>query len=161
MRVAAIAGGALGVIGIGAITVVARRRRDGPITGAAKRLPAVTHDVAVPVARTSDRWLMGRTRAATKQRDELVEALSIKIAEHQAQAQRRANPLWRRAAATALETGASAGVAALVRRAMSEPASRAAGAQHSSTDESEPVMTRHPEANGDAGPLPVGATTSR
>ena len=122
VRVAAIAGGALGVAGIGAAGfVLVRRRRGGPITHAARHLPAITHDAALPIARRGDRWLTGRTRAALKQRDALVDELSMRIADNQAQAQRRANPLWRRAAATALETAASAGVAALVRRAMSEP----------------------------------------
>jgi len=53
-------------------------------------------------------------------------SFSAKIAENQAQADRRANPLWRRTAAKTLETAASVGVAALIRRAMSEPMSRGA-----------------------------------
>lgn len=118
VRVAVIAG----VAGIGVLTVVLlRRRRGGPITRAARHLPAITHDAALPVARSSDRWLTGRARAAQKQRDQLVDAVSARIAENQAQAQRRANPLWRRTAGTALETAASAGVAALVSRAASDP----------------------------------------
>lgn len=122
VRVAVIAGGAAGVAGIGVLTVVLlRRRRGGPIARAARHLPSITHDAALPVARSSDRWLTGRARAAQKRRDQLVDEVSARIADNQAQAQRRANPLWRRTAGTALETAASAGVAALVSRATSDP----------------------------------------
>lgn len=68
-----------------------------------------------------ERWISRRA-----QREQFVEAVSAKIAENQAQAERRANPLWRRTAAKMLETAASVGVAALIRRAMSEPMSRGA-----------------------------------
>ena len=122
VRVAVIAGGAAGVAGIGVLAaVLLRRRRGGPITRAARHLPAITHDAALPVARSSDRWLTGRAHAARKAREQLVDDLSARIADNQAQAQRRANPLWRRTAGTALETAASAGVAALVSRATSDP----------------------------------------
>ena len=121
VRVAMVAGAALSIAGIGVGTVVlVRRRRGGPVTRAATRLPNVTHDVALPIARSSDRWLTRRAESARRQREQLVEELAARIAENQAQAQRRANPLWRRAASTALETAASVGVAALVRRAMVE-----------------------------------------
>jgi hypothetical protein len=125
VRVAVIAGVAVGVAGVGVATVlVLRRRRGGAITRAARTLPNVTHGAVLPAARMSDRWLTGRAQAAHRQREAIVEELPARIAIHQAEVQRRANPLWRRAAATALETAASAGVAALVRRAMSEPPSR-------------------------------------
>jgi type VI protein secretion system component VasF len=67
-----------------------------------------------------------RAERARQQREQLVEAVAAKIAENQAQAERRANPLWRRTAAKTLETAASVGVAALIRRAVSEPMSRGA-----------------------------------
>jgi hypothetical protein len=143
VRVAAIAGGALSVVGIGVVSIVLlRRRRGGPITQAARRLPGITHDAAIPIARRGDRWLTGRTRAARRQRDALVDDLATRIADNQAQAQRRANPLWRRAAGTALETAASAGVASLVRRAMSEPARGSGPASDEATDGNDLAGTR-------------------
>ena len=97
VRVAVIAAGALGVVGSGVATVlVIRHRRGGPITRAAKHLPAITHESTVPLARASDRWITGRAAAARKQREQIIEEVSSRIAENQAQAQRRANPLWRR-----------------------------------------------------------------
>ena len=160
VRIAAIAGGALSVGGIGAVSVVLlRRRRGGPMTQAARRLPAIAHDAAMPIARRGDRWLTGRTRAARRQRDALVDELSMRIADNQAQAQRRANPLWRRAAATALETAASAGVAALVRRAMSEPSRGSAPANDAATDENDLVGARS-ETASDARPILVEASAS-
>jgi hypothetical protein len=54
----------------------------------------------------------------------LIEAISLKIAENQAEAERRTNPLWRRTASKALEAAASVGVAALIRRALSDPIQR-------------------------------------
>jgi hypothetical protein len=121
--------------------LVIRHRRGGPITRAAKHLPAITHESTLPLARASDRWITGRAAAARKQREQIIEEVSSRIAENQAQAQRRANPLWRRAAGTALETAASAGVAALVQRSMSQPT--ASGAAAAGTD-------TH-SANGSAG----------
>lgn len=133
VRVAVIAAGALGVVGAGVATVlVIRHRRGGPITRAAKHLPAITHESTLPLARASDRWITGRAAAARKQREQIIEEVSSRIAENQAQAQRRANPLWRRAAGTALETAASAGVAALVQRSMSQ--TTASGAAAAGTD---------------------------
>jgi hypothetical protein len=129
VRVVVIAGVAAGVAGITVATAIAvRRRRGGHVTRAAKHLPAITQEAVLPAARFTDRWLTARAQAARRQREEIVEQLSMRIADNQAQAQRRANPLWRRAAATALETAASVGVAALVRRAMDERSSRAASA---------------------------------
>lgn len=128
VRVAVIAAGTAAAMGATvAAVVVLRHRRGGPITRAAKNLPEITHGVALPIARASERWVSRRAQRAQEQREQLIEAISIKIAENQAQAQRRANPLWRRAAGTAIETAASLGVAALIRRAMSERASRDVG----------------------------------
>jgi hypothetical protein len=84
-----------------------------------------------------------------------------RVADNQAQAQRRANPLWRRAAGTALETAATVGMTALVRRAMdqrngqrdvtgAEPADDhdlIGSAQADASAESEPTVV----ASGDAG----------
>jgi Protein of unknown function (DUF3618) len=158
VRVVVIAGGAAGVAGIGVATVIVLRRRSGgPITRAAKRLPAVAHDAALPLARTSDRWLTGHAQAARKRREEIVDELSARIAENQAQAQRRANPLWRRAAATALETAASAGMAALVRRAMSERSQPRTDAVAQPSNESDLNGSSQPEATTQAQAVPVGA----
>ena len=119
VRVVVIAGVAAGAAGITVATaVVVRRRRGGRVTRASKHLPAITRDAVLPAARFTDRWLTARAQSARRQREEIIAELSTRIADNQAQAQRRANPLWRRAAATALETAASVGVAALVRRAM-------------------------------------------
>ncbi len=136
VRVALIGGAAAaGAASLVVATVlVVRSRRGGPITRAAKHLPAIAHDAVLPGARFSDRWLNSRTQAARRQREAIIEELSARIAENQAQAQRRANPLWRRAAGTALETAASVGVAALVRRAMSERTSRRADAGDNRSD---------------------------
>ena len=128
VRVAVIAAGTAAAMGATvAAVVVLRHRRGGPITRAAKNLPEITHGVGLPIARASERWVSRRAQRAQEQGEQLIEAISIKIAENQAQAQRRANPLWRRAAGTAIETAASLGVAALIRRAMSERASRDVG----------------------------------
>lgn len=121
IRVVVVAGAAAGAAGVAVATVlVIRRRRGGAVTRAATHLPTITHDAALPFARFTDRWLAGRGQAARRQREEIVEGLSKRIAENQAHAQRRANPLWRRAAGTALETAATVGVTALVRRAMEQ-----------------------------------------
>lgn len=68
------------------------------------------HPVRTAVERRVDRL--------RKEREDVVEMLSERIAEHQAQAERRANPLWRRTAAKALETAAVVGVGAAVRSAV-------------------------------------------
>jgi hypothetical protein len=57
-------------------------------------------------------------RKLRRQRAELVDAVAERVAEMQAQAERRANPLWRMAAAKGLETLATVGVAAVVRKAV-------------------------------------------
>ena len=127
IRVVIIAGGVLAAAGsAAAVVVIVRRRRGGSVVRAARRLPEVTHGAALPAARASERWMSRRPERAREQREQLVEAMAAKIAENQAQADRRANPLWRRTAAKTLETAASVGVAALIRRAMSEPMSRGA-----------------------------------
>ena len=55
-------------------------------------------------------------------REELVSAVSERIADNQARAERRANPLWGRTEVKELETMATVGVSALIRRAMNEAA---------------------------------------
>lgn len=121
IRVVAIAGAAAGTASVVIASVlVVRRRRGGPVTRATKHLPPIPQEAVLPAARFTDRWLASRAQSARRRREEIIEELSARIAENQARAQRKANPLWRRAAATALETAASVGVAALVRRAMDE-----------------------------------------
>jgi hypothetical protein len=152
VRVVTIAGAALAAAGVAVIPVVVIRRRNrGTITRVAKRLPNVTRDTALPIARGTDRWLTRRAAAARKQREQIIEELSARIAENQAQAVRRANPLWRRAAATALETAATVGIGALVRRAMGEPVSRTSTPRSSNetnlagSNHAEPVSAESPE----------------
>jgi hypothetical protein len=132
IRVAVVAGAAAGAAGVAVATLmVVRHRRGGAVTRAAKHLPTIAHDAALPAARLTDRWLAGRGQAARKQRKQMVEGMSARIADNQAQAQRRANPLWRRAAGTALETAATVGVTALVRRSMEQPSRKAETAGNS------------------------------
>lgn len=162
IRVAAIAGGALGVGGAGLLAaVLLRRRRGGPLTRAARHLPAVTHDATLPLARSSDRWLRGRAQAVRTRREEIVDDLAARIADNQAQAQRRANPLWRRAAGTALETAASAGMTALVRRALTQPAPASSDAVGQPSSTAQPDVTASPKAGVAGAPEPelVGAAS--
>jgi hypothetical protein len=158
IRVAAIAAGALGVAGIGVATVVVIRRRGGPVTRAAKHLPDLTHDAVLPIARSSDRWFTRRAEAARNRRQQLIEDLSAQIAANQAQAQRRANPLWRRAAGTALQTAASVGVAALVRRAVSQPPSRG-GVENAQAAERETDLVGNSPTHADAESQSVTASS--
>jgi hypothetical protein len=161
IRVAAIAGGALGLAGIGVVTVVVIRRRGGPIARAAKHLPDVTHDAVLPIARSSDRWFTRRAEAARNRRQQLIEEISAQIAANQAQAQRRANPLWRRAAGTALETAASVGVAALVRRAVSRPPSRLSNDNAQGTErETDLVGTSPTDADTQSQSVTAGSAPS-
>ena len=81
---------------VGAILVVRGRNRR-------------RHPVRTAVERRVDRL--------RREREDLVELLSERIAEHRAQAERKANPLWRRTAAKALETAAVVGAGAAVRSA--------------------------------------------
>jgi hypothetical protein len=125
IRVATIAAGAAGATGATVVLVMlVRRRRGGSITRAARRLPKMTQGAAIPAARAPDRWMSRRVERAREQREQLIEAISLRIAANQAEAERRANPLWRRTASKALETAATAGVAALIRRSLSHPIQR-------------------------------------
>lgn len=116
IRAGAIAAGGLASSAavVGAV-VLWRRQRGGRVAQAARRLPVPARPPAVSAARGFERWLGRRTSRLDRQREELMDALAQRIAESQATAQRRANPLWRRTAAKALETGATLGATALVR----------------------------------------------
>lgn len=117
VRIGAIAAGALAsAAGVAGGVLVWRRRRGGPVARAARRLPVPARPPAVSAARGFERWLGRRSRQMERQREELMDALAQRVAENQAQAQRRANPLWRRAAVKALETAATVGVTAVVRK---------------------------------------------
>lgn len=117
----AVAGGVAAAAGLTALTVVlVTKRRGGPITRAARKLPPAPRSSAVPYARTADRWMQRRSRRLQQQREEFIELLSKRVAEQQAEAERRANPLWRRTLAKALETGATVGLAAVIRRLVSD-----------------------------------------
>jgi hypothetical protein len=120
VKVAAFA--ASGIVATGAVTAVVfltLKRRGGALTQAARRLPQPPKHHAVPAARNLERWMERRSKRLEKQREEVLEALSHRIAQHQAEAERRANPLWRRTTAKALETAATVGVSTFVRRLVS------------------------------------------
>jgi hypothetical protein len=121
VKVGATGGGAvmLTAIAVGGAVLVLHRR-GGAITKAAKRLPRVARGAAVPAARGADRWFGRGSKRVGQQREELVNALSDRVAANHAKAERQANPLWRRTAVKALETMATVGVATLIRRAMGD-----------------------------------------
>jgi hypothetical protein len=61
-----------------------------------------------------------RRAAPRRRRDVLLDMLAKRVAERQAQAERKANPIWRRTAAKALEAGAAAGVATAMRNSVGQ-----------------------------------------
>jgi hypothetical protein len=98
-------------------------RRRAPLVAAGVVVVAGGAVATVLVVRSRRRSGVVPTVARTvrSRRDELVELVAARVAEQQARAERRANPLWRRTAAKALETAATVGVAALVRNLVSRP----------------------------------------
>ena len=119
-RSAAMSGAAVAAVGTAvAVAVMVRRRRGGALAARARTLPAPVRSSAVPAARGLERWAAKRRDRAMRQRDDMLDSLSQRIAEQQALAERKANPLWRRTSAKALETAAAVGTAALIRRALS------------------------------------------
>jgi hypothetical protein len=96
-------------------------RRRAPLAAAAVVVVAggAVATVLVVRSRRSHGVVPTVKRGLDRRREELVEALSERIAAQQARAQRKANPLWRRTAAKALETAAGVGVGALVRSLVS------------------------------------------
>ncbi|HEX6539516.1 MAG TPA: hypothetical protein VF155_10080 [Candidatus Dormibacteraeota bacterium] len=125
VRGLAIAGGAVAVAGAaGAAVLVAKRRRGGSISKAARRFPRPARPPAVSAARGFERWLAVRSKRLERQRTELMDSFAKRLADNQAQAQRRANPLWRRTAARALETAATVGVTEVVRKVAVERGTR-------------------------------------
>ena len=125
VRIGVVAGGAVASLGaVAATVIVVRRSRGGPIVKAARRLPRQAQPAAVPRARGLERWLTKRSNRVEKQREELLENLSARIARQQAQAERKANPLWRRTAARALEAAATVGGGAVINKLMSQRSRR-------------------------------------
>ena len=122
VRAGLIAAGALLTLGASAAAgiLVVRRRQPGPVTRGAKQLPRAIRQPALNAARPTDRWLQGRQRRLVQQRDELAQALADRITATQAEAERRANPAWRRALIKGAEAGASVGAAVAVRRLFGE-----------------------------------------
>ena len=98
-------------------------RRRAPLVAAAVAAVAGSTVATVLVVRSRRSHAVVPTvkRRLDRRREELVELLSERIAAQQAKAERKANPLWRRTAAKALETAATAGVAAVVRNLVSRP----------------------------------------
>jgi hypothetical protein len=128
LRVGAIAGG--GLISAGAAVagvLLWRRRRGGAVSRAARKLPRSTRPPAVNAARGFERWLQGRSKRLERQRQELLDAFAKRVAENQVQAEKRANPVWRRAAVKAAETAATVGVTAVVRKVLQDRGARAEG----------------------------------
>lgn len=127
VRASAVAGGAVVLAGAaGAAALVAKRRRGGSISRAARRFPRPARPPAVSAARGFERWLAARSKRVERQRTELVDSFARRLADNQAQAERRANPLWRRAVARALETAATVGVTEVVRKVVVERGTRPA-----------------------------------
>jgi predicted RNase H-like nuclease (RuvC/YqgF family) len=121
IRSGVVAAGAAVTAGLAAAGFVrVRRSRGGSIAKAARRLPAGTHPATIPAALATERWMARRSKRLAQQREDLITGVSKRIAENQAEAQRRANPLWRRTAAKALETAVTIGASALIRRVMSD-----------------------------------------
>jgi len=98
-------------------------RRRAPLVAAAVAAVAGSTVATVLVVRSRRSHAVVPTvkRRLDRRREELVELLSERIAAQQAKAERKANPLWRRTAAKALETAATVGVAAVVRNLVSRP----------------------------------------
>lgn len=110
----------LGAVGAGALTfmtvLAVNRRRGGKVTRASRRLPQAARPYAVPAARAMERWTDRRARWMAKQRDQFADAVSVRLVEQQAAAERKANPVWRRAAVKAVEVAAATAAAELTRR---------------------------------------------
>ena len=96
------------------------RRRDR-LARPARKLPAALRQVAVPSARSADRWLAGTTESLQKtleeKRNGALRAISEEIARALAEEQRRRNPFWRKAARDAASAAATTGATLAVRRA--------------------------------------------
>jgi ElaB/YqjD/DUF883 family membrane-anchored ribosome-binding protein len=107
--------------GVGTMLLV-RSRRSGPLAKATRHLPEAARGAALPTARRADRALHRRAELLRREREQLVDALAERIAENQARALRKADPMWRRTAGKALETAAAVGVGIAVRNALGQKA---------------------------------------
>ncbi len=111
-------------------TIAELRNRGEQAQAAVKRrAPVVLGGVALVAGGTLATVLVVRSRRRSrlpkqvqrsvdvlgKRREQLVEAIAERVAEQQARALRKADPLWRRTTGKALETAAAVGAAALVR----------------------------------------------
>ena len=105
----------------------AERRRDH-LAKPARKLPGRVRQVAVPSARSVDRWLAGTTESLQKTTESLqktvqekrtgaLRALSEEIARALAEEQQHRNPFWRKAARDAASAAATTGATLAVRRA--------------------------------------------
>ena len=98
----------------------AERRRDH-LAKPARKLPGRVRQVAVPSAKSVDRWLAGTTESLQKtvqeKRTGALRALSEEIARALAEEQQHRNPFWRKAARDAASAAATTGATLAVRRA--------------------------------------------
>lgn len=121
MKVVVIAAGASAVVGAAittAVIVLRRREAAGPLTRGSKLLPSAARDVAMPTARSADRWLGRRGKDLRRERDHLVDEVAARIAQQYAIIERRSNPRWRRTVFRAVESGATAAATALVQQVL-------------------------------------------
>ena len=114
--VGAVAGAAV------ASAIVVRRRGAGPLTRGTKLLPSPARRVALPPARSTDRWLGRRGKGLQRGRDQLVDEVALRIAQQYAAIERRGNPMWRRALTRAAEAAAGAAGAAAVQQLLAQRA---------------------------------------
>jgi hypothetical protein len=151
-RNAAIAGAAVAglAVAVGAGLLV-RRHRGGPLAAQARRLPSPLRGRAVPAARGAEGWAARRRATVVRRRDGVIDLLSERIAEQQALAERKANPLWRRTGAKALETAAAVGTAALIRRALSADRREADPSPKAEPEPAEVQGRRHAKEKAEAG----------
>lgn len=123
LRIAGITAAVGAVAGAAAASVIVVRRRDaGPLTRVSKVLPSPARRVALPPARSTDRWLGRRGKDVQRGRDQLVDEVALRIAQHYAVIERRSNPMWRRAITRAAEAAAGAAGAAFAQQLIAQRA---------------------------------------
>ena len=123
LRIAGITTAVGAIAGAAAASVIVARRRDaGPLTRGSKLLPAPVRRVALPPARSTDRWLGRRGKDLQRGRYQLVDNVALRIAQQLATTERRSNPMLRRAMSRAAEAAAGAAGAAVVQQLIAQRA---------------------------------------